>query len=175
MSLHYIGKLESLICFLIYKCDNLKHVSDHKNESVMFNNCWYCSIVQQLLKCRSFARTHAWSKDVHATRQLHYQVRYNPFHGKDSASAACFTSSVLCPAADDALLHGTIKSCSRQNWGRVCSVTTDVGEWKRCCLAEKLYSVACALCAAPSSPKPISKNIYQKPKTKATCQQVVSK
>jgi len=26
--------------------------------------------------------------DVHATRQMHYQLRYGPFRGKNSASAA---------------------------------------------------------------------------------------
>jgi len=27
-------------------------------------------------------------EDAHATHQLHYQLRYNPFQGKDSSNAA---------------------------------------------------------------------------------------
>jgi len=32
-------------------------------------------------------------KNAHATRQLHYQLRYGPFRGKDSANVASLPQS----------------------------------------------------------------------------------
>jgi len=86
LSPHCLAKFRQPNLFKNYKCNNLKHVTDHKNESVCLTAFDKLRKFNSLL---SVGRLPAHIiDDSNATRQLHHQLRYGPFRGKDSASAS---------------------------------------------------------------------------------------
>jgi len=46
MSLNHLEKVRKSNLYKNYKCNNLKRVTEYKNESAMFSSRWYGSVVQ---------------------------------------------------------------------------------------------------------------------------------